>query len=235
MHPFLKIIFHLILAGVIYVALALTPMTRDAYRVLLRGMCNAAYANIGEEGHAVFRLPLSTDVTPGNDTHELMVELERKLVKYQTVTDADGEEVRIPIVSGGKGKVVVPTGRLGYVPNIELIALVLATPTSWTRRLVATLFGLILVNLFVVGRIGLMLVYFFSGAVDESLQQYFFSDWMNKLVDGCYEFFYVAPTGSFLVPALIWGVLTLRPADLKRSFWPEDDLALEDAEYEDDA
>lgn len=230
MRPFLKIALHLALASGIFIALALVPVARDAYRVLLRGMCNAAFSSVGDEGYVSFRLPMPTDVTPGNDSHELLVEIERRIVKYQTGYNAEGEEVRTPIVSGGKCKVVIPASRIGFMPTIELIALVIATPVPWVRRGLALMLGLIIVNAFVIARIWLMLIYFFSGAIDESLQQYFFSDWLNGVVDGLYEFFYVAPTATFVVPAIIWGALTLRPAELRFALLQDEEEMTEDDE-----
>ncbi|MHC5108276.1 MAG: hypothetical protein ACYTHJ_00180 [Planctomycetota bacterium] len=219
MRPLVKIVLSVLLAGAVYLAFVLLPGLRPAYRELYRGMATSCFSEVGPEGTTRFRIPNSQDVRPANDPEEVMVDLTRTTTRYQVVTTEDDKQQQIPIVDGGSAKVVVPTGRIGYVPFVALIALTVAAPVPWRRRIQGLLIGGILINAFIMFRTWLMLLYFFSRPT--SLQQYYWSGWTTDAVAELYEFFYVSPTCSFLVPVIIWAAVTLRPAELKASLMPD--------------
>ena len=102
----------------------------------------------------------------------------------------------------------------GYLPMAETIALVLATPIPWRRRWKALLYGVLLVNGFVALRMCIRLLYWFS--VEQPWALYKPGLFWNKVLARVYEFIAVAPTCTFLVPVLIWILVTFRREDVRR-------------------
>ncbi len=102
--------------------------------------------------------------------------------------------------------------RSGYVAMVELVSLVLATPVVWSRRWKALVWGLILVNLFVVLRLAVVVL---EGLVA-------FPGWTliemgrtgTMALQAAVDVIAVSPTLSFVVPALIWMLVTFRRSDL---------------------
>lgn len=103
----------------------------------------------------------------------------------------------------------------GYVPAALLLALVLATPVPWSRRLWAILWGLPLVTVFV----GAMLLLVIQGWFHQeetrllmTLQPHVPSAW-DRFVQSFWQISnWMMP--YYVVPTLIWILVTLRPGDL---------------------
>jgi hypothetical protein len=94
------------------------------------------------------------------------------------------------------------TIRWGYLSTALTMALILATPIPWKRRLWALLWGLLLVNAFVIGRLFIMLLYCVSSIQD--VQLYEPGPFWGRVLFEAYELLFRATTASFLVPILIW-------------------------------
>ena len=139
------------------------------------------------------------------------------LVRFESRTGVSGMDSVITLGKRGVHlgqPVAIHTGRVGYVPTVELIALVLATPIPWSRRWRALLLGWGLVSLFVLFRVWLMLLFTYSQ--DLPMRLYSPGPFGSKVLSGCNEFFFISPTCSFLVPALVWAVVSLRREDIIR-------------------
>jgi hypothetical protein len=101
----------------------------------------------------------------------------------------------------------------GYFPTAFVVALVLATPLPWSRRWKALLWGLLLINAFVAGRVAVILVQVFDGDHDVALYQ--MSDFWRSVVDEVAANLVLAPASHFVLPLLVWIVVSLRGSDVE--------------------
>ena len=97
---------------------------------------------------------------------------------------------------------------VGYLPTATLIALVIATPTPWSRRWRALFWGLVLVNGFVGVRVAIGLVVGFR-----EVGLFVYGPFGKTVVDLAYKAVAVSPVTSCVVPALIWILVTFRRED----------------------
>ncbi len=205
-----------LLAVGIYVLLAVPwPGLRGAYRAAFRSVVSGVFAEFGSEGKVRVEYPTEKDranpaFRPGLE--DLVVALERRTVTWEDIKQPDGSTKRLPVTEGGALRVAIETGRVGYVPTALVIALVLATPMPWSRRLKSLVWAIVFVNLFVVVRVALLLTYSF--AQDSPLQQFHLSALTGKVLAFTYEFLFVSPTGTVLVPALIWAIVSFTREDV---------------------
>lgn len=178
-----------VLTVVIYVLLIVRwPGVREAYR--------AAYCATGETFLGRF----------GSDG----------VVRFEPRTDDQINDVDLVLgkrTAQGIGEVPaeMSSGRVGYAPLAALVALVLATPVPWARRGRALLWGFILVNLFVMLRTALRILFLFS--TPSPIRLYEPGPFLSKVLSCSYEFFFLAPACSFFVPAVVWVVVTVRSGD----------------------
>lgn len=100
----------------------------------------------------------------------------------------------------------------GYLPAAILLALTLASPIPLPRKLRALLLGLILIHLFVVLRIAIVLVHFFN--TDGPWRVVHLGPWATKALGTAFEFGVVSPVCTFLVPGLLWFLLSFRLSDI---------------------
>ncbi len=100
----------------------------------------------------------------------------------------------------------------GYLPTVEFIALALATPVAWRRRLVGLAVGTTLVQVFILLRIWIALTYWFS-TPETPWRMYELRPLVWKTLSLAHEAINVAPVASFAVPAVLWLMLLFRPAD----------------------
>ena len=98
--------------------------------------------------------------------------------------------------------------RMGYLPTIALTALVLATPIPWRRRGWALLWGILLVNGFVVVRLAVAIIQGFR-----NVDLFVFSPFWNRAVDVTYDVVSISTVTSCVVPALIWLLVSFRRED----------------------
>ncbi len=113
-----------------------------------------------------------------------------------------------------RGTMQIKCAYAGYRPTAFLIALVLATPIPWRRRLWALAWGLALVNAFVAFRVGLKLVDVFSHP-GHPLAIFTLSQHVKIGVRMMVLLFYRAPEMHYIVPAFVWLLATFRRDDLK--------------------
>ncbi len=121
---------------------------------------------------------------------------------------ADGKDVmvRLRAAEGSNQRLSMPhDSRLtGYLPTAELIALVLATPLAWPRRLIALAAGLMTVSAFIGVRLAALVAYVYAHEATGA---------PGGLISAAYEVLAVAPTPGFVVPVLIWALVCFRPAE----------------------
>ncbi len=107
----------------------------------------------------------------------------------------------------------------GYLPTVEVIALILATTIPWRRRWRALLWGFVLVNGFIAMRLAITLLHLFSGQWPWAL--YAPGPFWGRILDGTYEVVGISPMLGFAAPVFIWIVATFRREDLGRFLNPE--------------
>lgn len=104
---------------------------------------------------------------------------------------------------------------LGYVPTAFVVALTLATPIPWSRRWRSVVWGLVCVNVLVGLKTLLLLGYGIEFASPFGLMST--DSWLRNLLGGMHEVVvHGAGGGRLLFPVLIWILVTVRRADLRR-------------------
>ena len=98
---------------------------------------------------------------------------------------------------------------VGWVPTALLLALILASPVSWRRRAVATLWGLIGVHGYILFSVACDI---WNNSVDLSLLT--FTPFWKSVVEGLDETLVNQMGMSFVVPVFIWILVTLRRQDI---------------------
>jgi hypothetical protein len=139
------------------------------------------------------------------------------MISFRTLRDPSDPAKDLELVTRRRGTAAERTtpidSRLsGYLPTVVVIALTLATPIRWSRRVNAMLWGLVWVNLFIALREIPTLLYTLTSPppFHEGLNPMW-----SKLAYRVYEVIGQVPTTSFIVPALIWLVVTFRGGDLR--------------------
>ena len=184
-----QILSFAVLALVLYAVLvAPWPGVREGYASAYRGTMNTLFGAFGSTGRVRF------EPREGADKN-----VDTRLVIRSIAT---------PL----QGKVDHNTYITGYLPTVQVIVLVLATPIVWSRRWRALLVGLGLVHVFIFLRVLLTLVRWFSE--DQPWALFHPGPWVRAILMGTFEFVAVAPESSFIVPALIWILVCFRRSDL---------------------
>lgn len=93
----------------------------------------------------------------------------------------------------------------GYLPAALMLALAGATPMAFRKRIPLAFWGLLMVHGFIVARLYVDLLYWFSA--DGGWTMYHPGPWARAVLNQAFEFLVAAPTCSFLVPVLIWLLL----------------------------
>ncbi len=170
------------------------PGVHEAYSACTRAVGNAVFGSFGSDGVVRF-MPLP-DAKGGMDTAISI------------------KNVNSPVV----GKLPHSNWFSGYLPMVEVVALILATPIPWKRRWKSLFWGILLVNVFVGLRVWVTLLHGFS--MDQPCALYHPSPfWMGALTD-LYNYFALSSTCSFVIPALIWILVTFRESDLRAMVSP---------------
>ncbi|MBU0718111.1 MAG: hypothetical protein KJ749_07680 [Planctomycetes bacterium] len=141
------------------------------------------------------------------------------VVRYEPRAKGGLEDVDVILgkrtkLGTGEAPVAMSTGRVGYVPAAVVVALILATPIPWRRKWRALVWGLVLVNLFVAFRSALQLLYWFSVPTPVQIHQP--GPFWAAVLSAAYEFLFIAPACSFLVPVLVWAMVSFRPVNIDR-------------------
>ncbi len=160
------------------------PGLREAYARLYCGTTNALFGAFGAKGVVQLR---SVDSGGGNMDCEISIRN-----RSSSVVGTTQHSARIT----------------GYLPMATTVALVLATPLTWRRRLRALAWSVFWITLFILFRTWLTLLYWFCA--DGAWHIYEPSALWRGVMNTVYEFTAVAPTCTFLIPALIWIAVAFR-------------------------
>jgi len=115
---------------------------------------------------------------------------------------------------GPRGQFDMKSLYTGYRPTAFMIALVLATPIAWKRRLRALLWCLLWVHVFIAIRLDIRLLDALSNA--DALAVFTFSPFWKNLLTALRLIFFGAPATDYTVPAFIWLLVCFRRGDLQR-------------------
>lgn len=112
----------------------------------------------------------------------------------------------------GKGPVrymELDTRGVGWVPTALLLSLVLATPVPWRRRGWALLWGLLAVHAYILFSLA---IYIWNSSTELSLVM--LTPFWKQLVGGLEETLINQMGASFVMPVLIWILVTIRRQDV---------------------
>jgi hypothetical protein len=124
-----------------------------------------------------------------------------------------------PIVPALHGRVSagvlgLDTRGVGWIPTAFLCALVLSTPVPWKRRLTALGLGLLAVHFYLTLSLR---AYIWNESVPAVGEAGSMASHFLKWLAGCLEETLITQLGpSFVIPAIIWLLVTLRREDLDR-------------------
>lgn len=194
MFPLKRISGFFVLCLVFYALLmAPWPGMMDGYRAFFRAGGNLVFGRFGAAGSVSFK-----QIPAGDHAKDTTLVLRKRRV--------------------GKLERDIKSVYVGYRPTAFVIALALATPVPWRRRLWALLWCLILVNVFIAFRVGLVLLDDFSN--NNPLALFSLGRAWKISLKALVLLFYRAPEMHYIVPAFIWLLVTFRRGDLSRLLTP---------------
>lgn len=194
--PTKTILFFFLRIVVIYTVLAIPwPGVKQGYHTVYCKVGNALFYRFGNSCRVTVS-PL--EKTGGGKDTELLL------------------DIRHPEGRRGQAKLKIDAMYLGYKPTIFLIALVLSTPISWSRRGRSLAWGLLLVSGFVAFRVWLQLINNLSHP--GPIQLYEFSGWFKAIIAGSARIFIMSPATSYFVPVFIWALVAIRFDDITHLF-----------------
>ena len=103
---------------------------------------------------------------------------------------------------------------IAYLPTAFLMALILATPLPWRRRLWSFLIGFVLIHLFIAAEIFLMILYLFNHT--EWLSLFKLGSFGVKILDALWNIFIYQIAARFFIPVMIWILVSFRAGDLNQ-------------------
>jgi hypothetical protein len=102
----------------------------------------------------------------------------------------------------------------GYRPTAFMLALILATPIPWRRKVVALVLGLVAVSAFVMLRTWIQLVDVLSEG--NALAAYELGQTTKGAVKALVGVFVRSPAVAYIVPVILWMVVAIRREDWAR-------------------
>lgn len=182
----------LILVGVTYGLLIVPwPGVRDIYGSMYMEVANATLGSRGGALEIRFRRPKQGTTAQGQDI---------ELAARETAT----YRVR---------RVPINTRLDGYLPTALLLSLTLATPIGWTRRGWAIILGMGCMHLLIAARLGIAIL---KALVTSPPYFQDLSAFWIRATHAAYGLAMQSPASSFLIPIVIWGLVTLRRDDWAR-------------------
>jgi hypothetical protein len=106
---------------------------------------------------------------------------------------------------------------VGWIPSALFIALTLASPVGWRRRAWALALGFVLIHVYIVFSVGCFIWNQSAGIGLVALPPF-----LKAVVAGLEETMVIQLGASFVVPVVIWAVVTFRVLDIGRIFSNED-------------
>jgi hypothetical protein len=183
----------------LYTALIIPwPGSRDFYGSYLRSVAKLVLAE--DNGRRILRF----DEVPASKRNRTLDTRITVANREQLDASGSGHAVMLDLDSHG----------IGWVPTALLIALVVATPVSWPRRLRALFWGLLTVHAFILASIE---VYIWNQSdASNGLNLVELSPFWKTVVNGLEETLVTQLGASFVFPLLIWILSTFRAEDIHR-------------------
>lgn len=217
MLPYRKVLLFFLIATVICIALVWPRRgPRNVYASLFRTTMSTLLDDFGDGGSVKVIAPEDKDLRNPRfheDKFDSVAVLELTRTHYEEEI-IGGRKAKVPITNKKISREAVDIARTGYVPTALVIALVIASPVTWKRRLWALVWGGLLISAFAAGRFYLFAYYFFSRP--SKLQVIELGNFGDTVVSFLYEHFFVSPTGTVLVPVFVWLLVTFRRSDVDR-------------------
>ena len=191
MHPTKPIARAVVQFAIIFGLLSVPwPRFQEAYSKAFRWAGEAAFKDFGPRGVVEF-LPLDKP---------------NRTADTEITTGVKGER-RI-------GYSDISPRLLGYLPCIEVIALILASSVAWRRRLISLCVGVALIHAFIYLRLALLIFIWYSNKTP--WQQYHPGPNTLTVLKHINEVVNISLTAGFVVPVLIWIAVTFRYSDWER-------------------
>lgn len=159
----------------------------DAYRAGFRAVGDVLFQSVGDGGSVYF---------------EKLSDADRVRDTTLRLTNR---------TNGTRGSMDIRVAYIAYRPTAFLVALVLATPTPWSRRGWALLWGLLGVGVFVALRIWLQIFNALSNG--DALSVYVLGPFGKGVLMAMLKVVVYTPAMSYLAPACIWILVALRRDD----------------------
>lgn len=159
----------------------------DAYRAGFRAVGDVLFQSVGDGGSVYF---------------EKLSDADRVRDTTLRLTNR---------TNGTRGSMDIRAAYIAYRPTAFLVALVLATPTPWSRRGWALLWGLLGVGVFVALRIWLQIFNALSNG--DALSVYALGPFGKGVLMAMLKVVVYTPAMSYLAPACIWILVALRRGD----------------------
>jgi hypothetical protein len=179
--------FASIVCAVFLALLLIWPFVGDAYSRAFIGVAHTFYHSMGSSVQVVF----------------------------ERIDERDGRDISMQVRNLRVGMMVerhIPSRYSGYLPTALLIALVVATPLSWRRRLISLLIGLIALHAYIAVVLLLTIVRMLSR--EGPAQLFELSAFWNTALEQLMHHTTTSPTLSMLVPVVIWVAATFRRGDM---------------------
>ena len=197
--PEFKLVLHFLCCFVPVYALLIIPWpgSRDLYGSYLRSAARFVLAQ--SNSRRILRFE-EVPVSKRNRTLDTRITVANR---EQLDASGSGRAVMLDLDSHG----------IGWVPTALLIALVVATPVSWPRRLRALFWGLLAVHTFILATIE---VYIWNQSdASNGLNLVELSPFWKTVANGLEETLVTQLGASFVFPLLIWILTTFRAEDIR--------------------
>lgn len=187
--PWRRVVMFVVIASVVYFAFVLAwPMVGHGYGVAYRGCARTLLGQF--DGDIVEFRPTKTRVNMDTE-----IRVNRR---------------HVPVA----GRCFHSTRVIGYLTTAEFVALVVATPVTWRRRLIALLVGLSVVHVYILLRVVMVIVWLY-GTPDAPFAKYDFGTRGWHVVTWLHEAIVGSLNGTFFGPVAIWIAVTIRVNDVR--------------------
>ena len=173
------------------------PRSRDYYGSYLRSI--ATFILVENNGQRILRFE---EVPAAKRNHTLDT---RITVANREQLDANGSGRAVMLDFDSHG--------IGWVPTAMLIALIAATPISWSRRTWSLIWGLLALHALIL--LSIQVYIWNQSDTTSGLNLIQLSPFWKTIISGLEETLVTQLGASFVLPVLIWIFVTFRAEDLR--------------------
>jgi hypothetical protein len=138
-------------------------------------------------------------------------------VDFSRIEERGGRDISMKVHNRQTRMMVerhIPSRYAGYLPAALLLALTIATPLSWRRRVIALAIGMVTLHVYIALVLLLTITRILSR--DGPAQLFTLPGVLDMLLEHTIYQTTTAPTFSMLVPVVIWAAATFRRGDFVR-------------------